>query len=117
MNKNVFIVILILGLCTIGFLWYNDTGDYKEQVKELKKKRDSLEVDSYLLRYQNDSLLELEPEIYWRTYKSKEKLKKQQNETDAIPGIVATYTDRKLDSILTNHRFISREKSRDSIND
>jgi len=117
MNKNIIITILIIILLAGGVFWFLNDGKYKEQIKELENERELLKMNEAKLEYQKDSLKNLEPEIKWRTRKTEEKLKTQQNETDAIPGIVATYTNSKLDSILSNHRHKPRTKSRDSIND
>ena len=116
MNKNIIIIILSL-LLIVGIVYFfYDNGKYKEQLESLEKERDSLKMVEAVLEYQKDSLKNLEPKILWRTRQTEDKLKKQQHETDAIYGIVATYPDRKLDSILSNHRFKPRKKSRDSIN-
>lgn len=117
MNKNIFIIVLIVALLVLGFLWFNDSSDYKAKIKVIQEKRDSLEMVEARLIYKNDSLLNLEPEIRWRYAKAKDELEKQQDETDEIPGVVSTYSIRKLDSILTNHRFRPRTKSSNSIND
>jgi hypothetical protein len=115
MNKNIFIIILILGILTMGFFWFTDNKEFKEKLKIEHKLQDSLKMSEAFLRYKNDSLLELEPKIYWKEYKAKKKLKTQEDETNAIPGIVNTYSNSKLDSILTNYRFTPRTKSSDSI--
>lgn len=114
--RNILIIVLIISMGVITYLWYDNDNKYKDQIESLKKERDSLKMVEAVLEYQKDSLKNLEPKIIWRTKQTEDKLKKKQNETDAIYGIVATYTDRKLDSILSNHRFKKRSKSRDSIN-
>jgi hypothetical protein len=116
MNKNIVIILLFIGLGIISYLWYDSDNFYKEQLKAIEKERESLKMAEAVLEYQKDSLKKLEPKILWRTKNTENKLKNKQNETDAIYGIVATYSDRKLDSILSNHRFKPRNKSRDSIN-
>lgn len=116
MNKNIIILILIIAVLVGAYFLYNGNSNYKQKIEKIEKERDSIIMQFAVLEYKNDSLKNLEPKIKWRTKKTTEKLKKQENETDAIPGIVATYTNRKLDSILTNHRHKPRTKSRDSIN-
>jgi len=114
MTKNIFIIILILALGTALYFMYSGDKDYKEQIEKLETKRDSLVMEMAQLEYKYDKL-EKEKEKVKIIYKETEtKLKSQQDETDAIPGIVATYSDRKLDSILTNYRFTPRAKSSDS---
>lgn len=116
MNKNIVIAILIIILLVgIYFAYYKD-GDYKYKIETIERERDSIIMQFAILEYKNDSIVKLKTKILWRTKKTTEELNKQENETNAIPGIVATYTDRKLDSILTNHRFKARKKSSDSIN-
>ena len=116
MNKNIIITVLIIALLAgIYFAYYTD-GNYKADIERLERKRDSMAMEFAVLEYKNDSIIKLKTKIRWRTKETTEKLNKQQNETDAIPGIVATYSDRELDSKLSNHRHRPRTKNRDSIN-
>jgi hypothetical protein len=117
MNKNIFIIVLIICSGILSYLWYNDSSDYKNKIKTIKKERDSLEIIEARLVYENDSLLDLERVVYIKSNVVKKKLKIQQDETDAIPGVVSTYSNSKLDSILTNHRFRERAKNSNSIDD
>ena len=114
--KKLFIILITIIAITMTYLWFTGNRDYKQKIETIKKERDSIKVQYAFLENQNDSLKNLEPEIKRRTIRTKLKLKTQEDETNAIPGIVATYPDSKLDSILTNHRHTPRAKGRDSIN-
>jgi len=116
MTKNIIIVIIILVAGVMTYLWLNGDSKYKQKIEAIEKERDSIVMQFAVLEYKNDSIIKLKRKVRWRTEKTTEELKKQEHETDAIPGIVATYTNRKLDSILSNHRHKPRTKSRDSIN-
>ena len=116
MNKNIIITVLIIGVLVIGFFWYQGDSNYKADIEKLEKERETMIIEFAVLEYKNDSIKKLKRKVLWRTKETTDKLNKQQNETDAIPGIVATYTDRKLDSKLSNHRHKPRSKNRDSIN-
>lgn len=115
MNKNAIIFILIAGILAISYLWYSSSSDHKEEIQLYKNEIKQLEDNYVRLSEINDSLADLEPEIIERIDTLYLTLKKQQNETDKIPDSVATYAERKLDSILTNYRFKPRAKSADSI--
>ena len=114
MNKNIVIILLIVG-CLVGcYFWLNKEDDYKKQIEKLEKKRDSIDMVIARLKYEYDELEKQKVQIRYKYKETETKLNNQQNETDAIPGIVATYSNRKLDSILTNYRFEPRAKSRNS---
>lgn len=109
------IVLIIINFIVVG-LWYFSSSNYKKEIKTIKNERDIILMEEAKLRFINDSLSKLEPKIRWKTIKIKEELKTQEHETDEIPGIVSTYSEHKLDSILSNHRFKPRAKSGNSIN-
>ena len=109
--------IFVIALIVLSLWLFRSNKDFDAKMQEQERIIDSLAVEEEILRWKNDSLSSLEPEIRWRIVETEKKLKQQQDETDEIPGNVATYPDSKLDSILTNHRHKPRAKDTDSIND
>ena len=109
------IVLTVLAVGTFAYFAFMAIDDsYKEKIEILEKQRDSLEMEVAKIEYKYDSLERIKQKVKLVYKETDDKLKSQENDTDAIPGIVATYTNRMLDSILTNYRFVSRAKSRNS---
>ena len=111
MKKNVVIIVLLIALGVFIYLWYGLNGDYKDQIDELKAARKTLVIEKADLMILNDSLKNLEPEIITEIRTIEVQLKNQKDETDSIADSVAVYADRKLDSILTNHRHRPRTEN------
>lgn len=114
-TRNLLIGLTIVSISTFGYFAYMAIDDnYKQKIKAIEKERDSLEMEVAKIEYRYDSLEKVKQKVKKVYLETENKLKSQENETDAIPGIVATYTNRMLDSILTNYRFVSRTKGRNS---
>lgn len=113
-NQIVFLVILciVLSMTTV-YLYINPKQS--EDTKEILKERKELKLKINALKKENETLKQRTPEIVYERDTIYITLKSQRNETDKINDNVKLYPDRKLDSILSNYRFIKRTKSRDSI--
>lgn len=112
--KNLIIFVLIIGSLVLGYFLYTNDINYKKEIKVIKKERDFLEMKKAELEYEYRELEKKKQKILYLTKETEDKLNNQENETDAIPGIVATYSNHMLDSILTNYRFKPRAKSGNS---
>lgn len=115
-QTQIFIIIGSLIFVTITFLsiksaywkykyYKSQTKELNEKIKELRK--DFKDIDSkrkaneHIIDYKNTQIDSL-----------KKLIKTTNNDAIKKPDAVRAYPDRKLDSILTNHRHITPAKNR-----
>ncbi len=110
MNKNTTLnILLIIGISVIGWLWYSDNSDFKEQITDIKKKQDSTSLiiqKDYKVR---DSIILAER-------KSNDSLKNRVDKIQYIPYEKHTYIDRSIDDaldVLSEYQYNTRTGATD----
>ena len=120
LKKTTKITLIIAFISLVIILYFGGKSVYwkyqylktiEKELKEIEKENKQLKKDFQALYIDRQKL----DKIIDKKNKTIDSLKlianKLKDETKKIPDVVRTYPDRKLDSILTNHRHIQRSEN------
>lgn len=105
---NTIIYLVLAVFIVLSIKQCENNKQFKAKLDVLRASRDSLKGEYQKLEKVSDSLSKIKNKTIVEYKTIIKYIKEQQNETDSIVDSVGDYDERKLDSIISNHRHIKR---------